>query len=94
MGNFFDLFDRTVQFLDNSQIRYDFTKFDSGAIVLDIWYKNKFYVFQFDIDNVGVSEVGEDVAFDSRADKIIKDEKLFILEVQRVFFDIPNIRLS
>ncbi|MEO7312710.1 MAG: hypothetical protein ABIX01_20155 [Chitinophagaceae bacterium] len=55
-------------------IRHEFTSFDSGSVMLDIWHNNKFYVIQFDVDGyVGFSEVNDDnMGFDT-----IPEEKFY-----------------
>lgn len=44
-------------------------QFSSGSIMLDVWNNKKFYVFQFEPDRIGFSEVEENVGFDTIPDK-------------------------
>lgn len=67
-------FQYTTELLNIKFIRNNHTHFPSGAIMLDIWHNNKFYVIQFDTEGyIGFSEVNEDnVGFDT-----IPDEKFY-----------------
>lgn len=81
------LFQYTIDFLKSIGIRYEYTNFDSGAIMLDVWYKNKFYVIQFDVDNyIGFSEVNdENMGFDTIPDEKFYDEKKYKIKLESTF---------
>jgi len=75
----------TIKLLDQMSVRYEFTKFSSGAIMLDIWYKEKFYVIQFE-DFIGVSEIIDDnISFDTKPDEKFFDESLYKLKFKNIF---------
>lgn len=46
-------------------------KFLSGSIILDVWNDKKIYIFQFEPHRIGLSEVDENVGFDTIPDKIL-----------------------
>jgi hypothetical protein len=72
MENKQELLQYTIKLLKSMSVKHEYTSFDSGAVMLDIWHNNKFYVIQFD-DFIGVSEVNEEtVGFDT-----IPNEKYF-----------------
>ena len=67
-----NLFQYTIELLEQMSTRYKYTSFPSGAIMLDIWHKEKFYVVQFE-EFIGISEINTDnVGFDT-----IPDEKFY-----------------
>lgn len=87
MENIQKPFQYTIEFLKSMAIRHEYTNFDSGAIILDIWYKNKFYVIQFDIDGyIGFSEVNDDnISFDTIPDEIFYDEIKYKNKLETIF---------
>lgn len=85
MRNTFNLLKRVVNFLLENNIKHNYVEFSSGIVILDVWYNEKFYVFHFELNHIGISEVDDNVAFDSRPDKIIKDERLFEEELISIF---------
>jgi hypothetical protein len=76
MENIQKLFQYTIELLKLKSIRHEYTKFPSGAIMLDVWHNNKFYVIQFDVDDyIGFSEVNDDnIGFDTIPDEKFYDE--------------------
>ena len=60
MKNINLLYEHTVKRLEDLSIRYTVHHFPSGAIMLDIWVNNKFYVLQFETDCIGISEINDD----------------------------------
>lgn len=79
MENIDLLFQYTILQLRSMSIKHDWMKFDSGAIMLDVWHKNQFYVIQFDPDGyIGFSEVNDDnISFGNVPDERIFDESLY-----------------
>lgn len=76
MENIQNLFQYTIELLKGMSIRHEYTNFESGAIMLDVWHNNKFYVIQFDAEDfVGFSEVNDDnIGFDTTPDEKFYDE--------------------
>ncbi|WP_437920412.1 hypothetical protein [Sphingobacterium sp. LRF_L2] len=89
MENIKKLFQSTIEFLKSMSIRHEYTNFDSGAIMLDVWHKDKFYVIQFDVDNyVGFSEVNDDnMEFDTIPDEKFYDEIKYKNKLKSTFVD-------
>ncbi len=87
MENSQKLFQYTIELLKSMAIRHEYTNFDSGAIMLDVWYKNKFYVIQFDVDNcVGFSEINNDnIGFDTNPDEKFYDEVKYKNKLKSTF---------
>jgi len=54
-------------------------KFSSGSIILDVWNDKKIYVFQFEPHRIGLSEVDENVGFDTIPDKILLNSDMLRL---------------
>jgi len=88
MKNLLEMFDYAVCFLNKNNIKHEYTRFPSNAIILDVWYRDKFYVFHFDTSLIGISEVAENVTFDSRPDKIVMNEDIFKENLKIIFFDV------
>ncbi len=71
------LFRHTIELLKRMSIKHEHTSFPSGAIMLDIWHNNKFYVIQFD-DYIGFSEVNSDnLGFDTIPDEKFNNEVMY-----------------
>lgn len=71
--------------LNIENVRYDVHQFDSGAVMIDIYIKDKFYVIQIFGDEIGLSLNKENTSwFDIIPKKSFKDTK----EFQKVFEEI------
>lgn len=79
MENYLIMFNNTIEFLKKNNLKYKYMKFSSGSIMLDIWNNKKFYVFQFEPDRIGFSEVEENVGFDAIPDKILLNSDMLRL---------------
>lgn len=67
-----------VDRIEKSKVKYEVHSFDSGAVMIDIWIDNNFYVIQIDGDTIGISLVTEETTpFDIIPDKSFKDESAF-----------------
>jgi len=73
------MFNNTIEFLKKNNIKYEYRRFSSGSIMLDVWNNKKFYVFQFEPDRIGFSEVDENVGFDTIPDKILLNSDMLRL---------------
>jgi hypothetical protein len=71
MTNTTELYGYAIDMLNRNMIKYEADEFKSGARMIDIWYKDKFYVLQFDLNYIGFSEVGDDVPFTTEPEKKI-----------------------
>ena len=80
-----DLFQYTISKLSRYSIKYEYRAFQSKAIMLDIWYDNNFYVFQFDDNYIGVSEVNDDVGFDTIPDEKFYDATTYKIKLNNMF---------
>ncbi|KKX47445.1 hypothetical protein [Sphingobacterium sp. IITKGP-BTPF85] len=63
MKNTLNLLEKVISFLLENKIKHNHTKFSSGIVILDVWYNEKFYVFHFESNHIGISEVDNNVAF-------------------------------
>lgn len=73
-------------YLKNKKIRFETMLFDSGALMIDIWVQNNFYVIQFDTEKIGLSEVTSETAlFDIIPDRSFDTFEEFKLEFEKVF---------
>ncbi len=69
MENIQELFKYTLKLLEQMSIRHEYRSFPSGAIMLDVWHNDRFYVFQFE-DYIGFSEIdSENIGFDTNPDE-------------------------
>jgi hypothetical protein len=72
-------YDMISKMLDQAYIKYEAQTFPPGAIMLDIWYRDRFYVLQFEDKLLGWSEItAENPGFDTIADKIFYDANAFV----------------
>lgn len=72
--------------IESEKVKYEVHNFDSGAIMVDIFIKDKFYVIQIDDDVIGLSEVTDETGmFDIIPDKSYKDEKEFNIDFEKTF---------
>jgi hypothetical protein len=72
--------------LENSKVKYLINEFHSGAIMVDIWINDKFFVIQIDGDTIGLCEVTEKTGlFDVIPDQSFKDISEFNQEFEKYF---------
>ncbi len=79
MEDYLLMFDNTIEFLKKNNVKYEYIKFSSGSIMLDVWNNKKFYVFQFESDQIGFSEVDENIGFDTLPDQILLNSDMLRL---------------
>ena len=71
--------------LDQLKLKYEVHDFDSGAVMVDIYIEDKFYVIQIDGEEIGLSLNTEDtMLFDIIPDKTFKDADLFKTEFEKI----------
>jgi hypothetical protein len=64
--------------LKQASVRFEVHTFDSGAVMVDIWAIDGFYVVQIDGNIIGMSKVTKDDSpFETRPDHLFKDELAF-----------------
>ncbi len=72
--------------LDLVKVKYEVHHFDSGALMVDIFINEKFYVIQIYGDEIGISLNTEETGmFDIIPDKSFKDSTLFYVEFEKIF---------
>lgn len=72
--------------LDISNVKYEVHNFDSGAVMVDIFIKDKFYVVQIYGDEIGLSLNTKDTGvFDIIPDKLYKDSEEFKKDFGKIF---------
>lgn len=72
--------------LNDAKVKYEVHDFPSGAVMVDIWIRDKFFVIQIDGDVIGLSEVTEETGlFDIIPDKSYKDAREFIRDFEKIF---------
>lgn len=75
-----------VDKIERAKLRYEIHRFDSGAIMVDIWLKDSLCVVQIEEDLIGVSLVSEQtVSFDTIPDRSFTSEKDFKAEFETIF---------
>lgn len=71
-----------VELLNQAAIKHESHSFASGAVMLDIWFNDRFYVMQFEEGIVGISEVTEDnPGFSTTPDEILDDHSAVLAKV-------------
>ncbi|WP_208025543.1 barstar family protein [Niastella caeni] len=74
-----------VDNLERHNLKHEVHRFDSGAIMIDIWINGNFYVIQIDDNLIGQSLVTEDTTpFDIIPDISFSDEILFKSEFVKI----------
>jgi hypothetical protein len=71
--------------LKEEGLRHEIHKFDSGAVMVDIWKDNLFYVVQIDGKRIGLSLVTEDTGFDTIPDKSYDTLDKFSIDFEKIF---------
>lgn len=85
------IIDRTAE----HSLKYEIHHFDSGAVMIDIWSKNGFYVIQIEKERIGLSLITEpNTAFDTIPDQSFKDEKEFKNEFEKIFYNLKEFSIS
>src|SRR5689334_1105467 len=71
--------------LTEEKLRHEIHKFDSGAVMMDIWKNDLLYVVQIEDKRVGLSLVTADTGFDTVPDKAYYDFESFSIDFDRIF---------
>jgi hypothetical protein len=72
--------------VEKSKTRYEVQSFDSGAMMIDIWIGDKWYVIQIDGDTIGLSlNTEETMLFDIIPNKSFEDASEFKIEFEKIF---------
>lgn len=72
--------------LEIEKVKYEVHSFDSGAVMVDIFIGDKFYVVQIYGDKIGLSIItNETMLFDINPDKSFKDTIEFKCEFEKIF---------
>lgn len=80
-----------VDKLTQLNAKHEVHSFDSGAVMVDIWIDNKFYVIQIDNGIIGLSVVTEKTTpFDIIPDQSFKDEVAFKKALDNAFTDLQQ----
>lgn len=73
---------RDVEFkLAQRNVKYETEIFDSGSIMLDFWTGERCFSIQISSDGVGLSELTDETAFDSRPDRLFPVYSDFLAEL-------------
>jgi RNAse (barnase) inhibitor barstar len=74
-----------VDNLERLNLRHEIRRFDSGAIMVDIWINDCFHVIQIDDKSIGLSLITEDITpFDIITDVSFLDEGEFKTEFEKI----------
>ncbi len=82
MINIQELLKRTVEKFVELNIDYEVERFPSGCVMLDIWHDKKFYVIQFEMELVGLSEINDDIGFDTIPDEKFEDDAEYMRRLE------------
>lgn len=75
-----------IKKLDLAKVKYEVHNFDSGAIMVDIFINDRFYVIQIYGDEIGLSLNTEETGwFDIIPDQSFKDPSGFKVEFEKIF---------
>jgi hypothetical protein len=68
-----DILSYIIAQIKKQQLRYEVHTFPSGAVMVDIWIGDKFYVIQLEKDLIGLSLVNDNPGFDTIPDETFKN---------------------
>jgi hypothetical protein len=72
-----------VERLAQTGIRHEVHAFPSGALLLDVWCRDRFYVLHFEEGMLGISEItAENPGFSTRPDERVKDLDILLAKVE------------
>lgn len=71
--------------LKKEKLRHEIHKFDSGAVMVDIWKNDLFYVVQLEDNRIGLSLVIADTGFDTIPDKSYDTLEKFSIDFEEIF---------
>lgn len=71
--------------LKQEGLRHEIHKFDSGAVMVDIWKDDLFYVVQIHDKTIGLSLVTADTGFDATPDKSFTELNKFFAAFETIF---------
>ena len=75
-----------IKRLDIAKVKYEVHNFDSGAVMVDVFINDKFYVIQIYCDEIGLSIITEDtMPFDIIPDKSYKSVNEFNIDFEKIF---------
>ena len=74
--------------IEQAKAQYEVHSFNSGAVMIDIFIDDRFYVIQINGDEIGLSQNTEDtIPFDTRPDRSFRDVAAFKREFEKVFLE-------
>ena len=80
-----------IRELNKKAIKHTIHEFKSGVIMVDIWYKDLFFVIQIEKDFIGVSSIDKDnVGFDTTPDSKFFSNEAFISEFSALVGVVTN----
>jgi hypothetical protein len=66
--------------------KYELHTFNSGALMVDIWAEERFYVLHIEQDVIGISLITEEtIGFDNIPDCIFRDTESVKKEFEKIF---------
>jgi hypothetical protein len=72
--------------LKDEGLRHEIHEFDSGAVMVDIWKDDLFYVVQIEGKRIGLSLInGDNRGFDTMPDKSYDTLDKFIIDFKKIF---------
>jgi uncharacterized protein (UPF0128 family) len=71
--------------LEGLHLRHEIHRFDSGAIIVDIWIQDKFHVIQIEDKTIGISLITKDDSpFDTIPDISFSEEPEFKIAFEKI----------
>lgn len=74
-----------IEELEKQQAKYELKSFDSGAVMIDVHWKDQLYVIQMHGAQLGFSLVTQDGGFSSVPDESFTEPALFLQKVKGIF---------
>ncbi|MET0464054.1 MAG: hypothetical protein ABW007_12910 [Chitinophagaceae bacterium] len=74
-----------VEEVEKHGAKYQVTSFDSGAVMIDVWWKDQLYVVQMHEQQLGLSLVTDDNGFSTVPDESFTHAELLLENFKRIF---------
>jgi len=74
-----------VEEVEKHGAKYQMHSFDSGAVMIDVWWKDQLYVVQMHEQQLGLSRVTDEIDFSTVPDESFTHAGLLLENVKRIF---------
>ncbi len=73
-----------LEFIKSNNLKHEIHKFSSGALMIDLWKGDEFYVLQIEKETIGFSVINDDPEFSTVPDKSYSDFRGFKDDFEKI----------